>query len=195
MTRQRTKQTKSAHRRQVAHRKQQDFIVRSWAEDGMVFTEDKNGVKKMHTVKEAAIKAVELNKQLAELKNLQMLPGNSVSDLKDQEKRSHTFINRIIELCRLASSQLESGDKKTTLLQNFVEGKDLTGQKLVITDEDTRIEHLVMQLHTLDEHDIRAMLRNKTVTNPEMQEKILSRMHTQNMAAAANFEKGKDLIL
>jgi len=195
MAKKRTKTTASSFRRQKAHSRAQDYIERVYAEDGLIFSVTKEGQKKMFTVREAVTRVQAINLQMQEISNLLKDPTKSSSSLQDQLQRGYNFIKTVANVCKEAQKQKDSGNKKTKLLNNFVEGKDVDG-RAISSSEDQRTQYLMLQLSTLDEKDIRTVLRSKEYTH-EQQENILSRMHTLNMTTAMNFDlKGdSDLIL
>jgi len=194
MAKQRTKATTSSFRRKKQHTKAQDYLERVYAEDGVIFSVTKDGQKKMFTVREAVTRAHAINLQMQEIANLLKDPTKTSKSLEEQLKRGYKFVKQIGEVCREAQKQKESGNKKAELLTNFVEGKDMDGNAISNTDEDQRVMFLMSQLNTLDEKDIRTVLRSKKHTHNQ-QEAILSRMHTLNMTSRMNFKGDSDLIL
>ena len=193
MSKKRTKTTASSFRRQKAHSKAQDYIERLYAEDGLIFSITKEGAKKMFTVREAVTRAEAINLQMQEISNLLKDPTKTSKSLEEQLRRGYTFIKKVGEVCREAQMQKDSGSKKTELLNNFVEGKNIDGSAQTY-NEDQRTEYLILQLNTLDEKDIRTVLRSKQHTH-EQQEAILSRMHTLNLTTQMGFQGESDLVL
>ena len=169
MSRQRTKKTRSSYRRAQQHKKAQSLIERVWAEDGMVFSITKDGQSKIQTVKEAATACIHINQHMNYLQKLISDPTKDNQVLRDELKKGNEFIKIVTDVCRQAQAQKESGDKKTELLQNFVNHKDINGNDNRLTDEDQRVEFLAMQLHSLDEKDIRAVLRNKQLSHEQQE--------------------------
>lgn len=178
--------TRKSFRKELNHQKAQTYIERVWAEDGMVFSVTKEGQSKIQTVKEAATACMKINEHMVYIQKILNDPAKASQALKRELDKGNQFIELVTKVCREAMSQKDSGNKKTQLLQNFVNHKDLNGKDNTLTDEDQRTEFLMLQLHTLDEQDIRAVLRNKEMSHPQ-QEFVLSRMHTQNMAREQNF--------
>jgi hypothetical protein len=193
MSKQRTKKTRSSFRRAQQHKKAQSLIERVWAEDGMVFSVTKDGQSKIQTVKEAATSCMAINAHMTYIQNLMKDPSKDNQVLREELRKGNDFIKLVSNVCRQAQAQKEAGNKKTDLLQNFVNHKDINGKDNALTDEDQRVEFLSMQLHTLDEQEIRAVLRNKSLPHAA-QEQVLTRMHTQNLAEQQNFGKS-DIIL
>jgi hypothetical protein len=179
----------SIQSKQLAHDRAQDQIEHMWAEDGVIHVIDKKGTRHMYTVKEAAQKAVLINQQLEAIDKIQRNPALASQSLKNQLDRGNAFVTKVIELCKIAKRQQQSSNKqdKTSLLNNFLEGKDPNGNKIKITDEDKLIELYKSEFFTLDYSDIRDVLRSKSLAE-EHKKPFLSRMHTQKVAEANNFK-------
>jgi hypothetical protein len=193
MSNKRTKTPRSSFKKVKAHKKSTSLIERVWAEDGMVFSITTEGQTKLQSVKEAATACMKINEHMVYLQELINDPLKDNQSLRQELAKGNTFIELVTKVCREAMVQKAAGNNKTDLLQNFVNHKDADGNDNTLVDEDQRIEFLLSQFNTLDEQDIRAVVRNLSLT-PDQQDSVISRMHTQNMATKQNFKKSDVII-
>jgi hypothetical protein len=160
---------KQRHNVAKASKEDWEYIDHIWAENGVVRARDKTGKVTTKTVKQAAQEAVQLN----------LMPVN------DWHKKKHqAFIQKIIDVCREARAQLESGDKKTTELNNLISGLTPDGKPIPLTMET------LMKMHDeLSEEEIVAVMRNTALSDSQKM-KYLNDEHvrrfTEKTIAAQN---------
>ena len=121
---------------------------RIYAQNGVVMIQKKDGTLTSLKVKEAARRAYMLHRSL----------GNPNMP-KDQRKIHEDFIEMIVPVLREARAQLESPDKKTTLLHRSLTNTDENGKKYEITFDSMLSSFCLEFSNTMDEDDIRAIMK------------------------------------
>jgi hypothetical protein len=147
-----------------------DIIERVWAADGLVHWQDKSGRTGWHTIKEAALRAHSIN----------MMPYPAW-----QKPQVQKLVETIVEACREAQAQRSDPQKskKTAAIINLVDRKMPDGSPMGDPDdEDKHIQALMFQFPTLDERDIRAILRDDRLDMPR-KKSLMQEIHRQQIQA------------
>lgn len=159
------------------------LVERMWAEDGMVKVQATDGSIKIKTVRQAALEAMQLNQMFGN--NLDEIPV----ELHDEAKRIHQFITNIVDCCRQAKSQTEQGQKGAVIINNMFEGLTPDGKVVKKKDpESERIQQLMLIYPGLDEQDIRAITRDKSLKDLEKQT-LMANISNQFLAEKHGIDK------
>lgn len=165
------RKSESVKRRNVRPVVKDNFsnIERLWAEDGVVKVVMKDGTSKSMEVRDAAIKARQLNRM----------------EVPDFLKRSVTeLIEKIIEVCREAKAQqldhfpsMKTKAMKEILNTNGTVTRDSMGQLPVYQakSEEEKLNMLCRQYPKINPDEIMALLRNKSLLMSD-RHKILKQM-------------------
>ena len=146
-----------------------EYIERIWAEDGIVKVQTKDGRTSNLTVREAAIKATQLNS----------MPVQA-------HLRSHQLelIETIVNACKKAKSQSLDpfASKKTQGIQNVLEGKTFEGKdpNEIKRDEDTEVQKYLFMFPTVLEDEVRAVV-NEQALHITQKEQILNHLHVKRL--------------
>ena len=141
--------------RNVTAFSQFDIIERIYAEAGVVRTILKDGTTRTFSVKDAAIRAAQIN--------YMAVPEWHVN-------RRNQLVNDIVDACKEAKRQAETDDPKALALKNLMEGKDTKGAAPK-RSEDTEIQFALITFPYLNEDEVRSVLREEALT--EQQKNIL----------------------
>ena len=166
-----SKKPKSRNRSRNTRRVVQDnfeYIERVWAENGVIKTLTKTGQESTMTVKDAAMRAQQLNKA--------KMPGW-------HHAQRDRFLQMIILACREAQSQLEApGNKKEQLVANVLAGKTAEGEAMPEQnkDEETLIVSYQTMYPTLTYDEIREVLREERL-NIKRKEEMMATINSDRM--------------
>jgi hypothetical protein len=175
---------KKIRAKQRAAERNESPIERIYAEDGVIIAVTKDGTRKMHTVREAAIKAQSISNHMAELVSIINSSSSSNISLVNQLKKGQTLVRQISDACREALKQKDTNSSKTKLFQNFISSKTADGKDIASLDtEDDVVQRYMLLCPTVDEADIRAVLRS-SLAQPE-KDALLNQAHISNMASRA----------
>jgi hypothetical protein len=121
-------------------------IERIWAEHGVVRVEDKKGKISTMTVRDAALRAEQINSA--------KIPGWH----KEQQA---AFINKIVEVCREAQRQLENPkDVTDEAIANVLQGKTAEGKEIPApTTEDKILETWKFRYPSMTYEELRTIYR------------------------------------
>lgn len=161
------KKTKAKKKKRVKIPSDYEKIERIWAEHGVVRVTLKSGAQRSLSVRDAAIRARQLNAM--------PIPEWHRAGLQK-------LIAKIVEVCREAQHQIERGDKKAVHLNNMYTGKTSDGRPIdEVVSEDQKIRMFQMQYHTLTAQEISAIIRDDRLTE-EHRHLVMRKTHSERIA-------------
>jgi hypothetical protein len=153
-----------------------DLIERIYADAGVVRVLLKDGDSRVMTIKDAAIRAHQIN--------LMPLP-------EWHHRQRNELVRQIIDSCREAQRQIETDDPRAKQLANLMDGKDSQGN-VPFRSEDQEIQFHMLTYPYLTEDDVRTILREPGL-NDQQKGMLLSHENAGRMAEA--MEKGELTIV
>jgi hypothetical protein len=153
-------------------------IRRIWAENGVVRMErEPDGVIINLSVAQAAGRAQALNNMIPQMSQYQ-LPEEWI-------KGTLKLIERVIEVCREARTQIAHPNKKTAQLQNLLHGRNADGQPMInCLPEDYWVMRFFTRYHTLTKDEVRAVVRG--MGDMKQAEQVIAETHRQRMQRTAD---------
>lgn len=158
-------------KKQVRVPKEYMLIERIWAEHGVVRIQMQDGTYRSLTIKDAAMRAGQLN----------------AMPLPDWHRQGvQKLITTIIDACREAKKQIQDNTKSATMMDNMLAGKAADGRPLAdVLSENQKIGRYKMQFHTLTEQEISAALRDSSVPE-DVKLRVMRQTHANRLMDAFN---------